>query len=313
MVSKDDTWFEKLSDEEQKEYLEDHPKSKLKVTKTEKALTVHTVVGTDGVRKSADGSDLPDHIKALTIPPAWTDVKFNPDVSGDLLACGKDSKGRMQLVYSEAFAKSQAEVKFRRIEELAQKFDEITAQNEKNRKSKSLKIRDSADCLKLVMVTGVRPGSDDDTGAEVKAYGATTLMGKHVVKTSNGVELHFTGKKGVDLKIPVDDPETAKMLLRRAKESGGEGKLFSNTNDKTLLAYTHTMDGGSFKTKDFRTHLGTSTAIDEISKLPKPNNEKEYKRSVLAVAKKVSTKLGNTPTVALQAYISPVVFAEWRL
>jgi DNA topoisomerase IB len=102
------------------------------------------------------------------------------------------------------------------IEELFQKFEEIQAQNDKNRKSKNPKIKDSADCLKLIMMTGVRPGSEEDTGAAVKAYGATTLEGKHVVKTKDGVELQFVGKKGVSLKLKVDDPETATMLLLRS-------------------------------------------------------------------------------------------------
>lgn len=37
-----------------------------------------------------------------------------------------------------------------------------------------------------------------------------------------------------------------------------------------------------------------------------------YKRAVRAVAVEVSKVLGNTPTVVLQSYISPVVFAKWQ-
>ena len=312
-LSRTTNWFSELSEEEQEQYIEKHPNSKYaKMHKTNKALSQTTTIK-DGVRLSADGSPLPEHIQKLRIPPAWTDVKFNPDPSGHLLASGKDSKGRPQFVYSEEFSKTQAEAKFNRIEELFQKFDEIQAQNNKNRRSRSPRIKDSADCLNLIMNTGVRPGSDEDTGAAVKAYGATTLEGKHVVKTKEGVELQFVGKKGVSLTIKVDDKDTANMLLRRAKESGPDGKLFPATNAKVLLAYTHTMDGGGFKTKDFRTHLGTKTAMEEIAKLPKPQNEKEYKKSVLAVAKVVSQKLGNTPTIALQAYINPSIFSQWQL
>ena len=43
-----------------------------------------------------------------------------------------------------------------------------------------------------------------------------------------------------------------------------------------------------------------------------PKDEKAYKKAVLKVAKEVAAKLGNTPAVALKAYISPVVFAQWR-
>jgi len=49
-----------------------------------------------------------------------------------------------------------------------------------------------------------------------------------------------------------------------------------------------------------------------VNEMEAPINEKEYKKKVKEVAKQVSAKLGNTPTVALQSYISPVVFAEWK-
>ena len=132
------------------------------------------------------------------------------------------------------------------------------------------------------------------------------------METDGRVELHFVGKKGVDLKIPVDDPDTAEMLKRRAGQAGADGQLF-NVNDAQLREHTHTMDGGSFKTKDFRTALGTSTAMALAKKQKAPKTMTEYKKAVLAIAKTVSTKLGNTPTVALQSYISPTVFAKWQM
>lgn len=327
LPKKGDNWFEQLTREEQEEYVKAHPRSKyakqLKAKtaeqqpakeKTSRATQVsHATKTVDGKRVLEDGSPLPEHIQKLVIPPAWTDVKINPDPDGDLLAMGRDAKGRLQPIYSERFAQSQAEAKFMRVQQLAHEFEAISKQNDKDRRSKDERKRDSADCAFLIMRTGLRPGSDDDTGAEKKAYGATTLEGKHVVIEGGKVFLRFTGKKGVSLNLEMDDPEVVKMLKKRKKEAGEDGKLFSKTHDKALLDYTHTLDGGHFKTKDFRTHMGTHTAMKEVAAMEKPKNEKEYKKAVMAVAKKVSAKLGNTPTMALQAYINPVVFADWRM
>jgi len=166
--------------------------------------------------------------------------------------------------------------------------------------------------MKLIRETVIRPGSEADTKAKVAAYGATTLEGRHVVKTDSGAELHFVGKKGVSLVIPVEDQGTIKMLLARATKAGPEGRLF-NTDRGSLLDYSHRLDGGKFKTKDFRTYLGTSLAMKEVKKAPAPKTMKEYKKAVKAVATAVAKKLGNTATVALQSYISPVVFSGWRL
>jgi DNA topoisomerase IB len=253
---------------------------------------------------------MPKHIASLKIPPAWTNVYYNPDPKADLLVIGKDVKGRDQYVYSEKFKKTNAKAKFARIKELDKKYGTIIKQNNKN--LKHLKYGESANCLNLIMQTGIRPGSDTDTQAKVKAYGATTLEGRHVVMKDDTLYLEFIGKKGVALSLPVTDLATAKDLLMRKKRVGDNGRLFK-TNGDQLLNYTNQLDGKGFKVKDFRTHLGTSIAIQKVNEMPAPKDEKEYKKYVKLVATEVAKRLGNTPTVALQSYISPVVFQKWRL
>lgn len=270
------------------------------------------VVG--GQRVQANGEPLPAHIAALKIPPAWTDVMFSPDEDAELLATGKDAKGRKQALYSAAHWAKAAADKFGRIDELNKKFTSIFAQNEAARKSPDPKVRDAADCMLLIMTTGIRPGSERDTGAEKNAYGATTLQGKHVCVRDGKVRLRFVGKNGVDLDIPVKDPATAQMLLARKASLSGWSKPLFGISERELLNHVHSFDGGGFKTKDFRTLLGTRAAMEEVSKRAKPPTSlKEYKKAVKEVAKVVAQKLGNTPTIALQSYINPVVFADWKI
>ena len=268
----------------------------------------------DGKRVQSNGSALPEHIAKLKIPPAWTDVKYSVDPSAGLLAIGKDAKGRRQAIYSAEFSASQAAAKFARIKALMDDFPLIEKQNAKAQRADNPKMRDAADCLMLIMEMGVRPGSEADTGAKVKAYGATTLEGRHVVRGDDDtVHLTFTGKKGVSLDLPVENKALAANLLERAKKSGPDGKLFGGVTDKGLLDYTHTLGGGGFKTKDFRTRLGTAIAHSQVQTRTPPKSEKEYRRAVMEVARAVAAKLGNTPVIALQSYIAPEVFSEWRM
>jgi DNA topoisomerase-1 len=253
----------------------------------------------------------PEHIKALKLPPAWTGVRVNPDPQADLQAIGIDAKGRPQYVYSERYSESQAAIKFERIKAMQRDFGKMQTDIESAKASADDKKKSLADCMSLVAKMGIRPGSTADTKAKRQAYGATTLEGRHVVKDNDGVHLVFTGKSGKDLNLPVTDPDLAAMLVKRAKAAGSNGHLF-NVSEKDLLDFSHSLDGGKYKTKDFRTYLGTTLAQQHISAMTAPANEKEYRKAVMTVAKNVSAALGNTPTIALQSYISPAVFLPWR-
>lgn len=252
--------------------------------------------------------DLPEHIKSMKIPPAWKDVKYSPDPNANLLVTGRDAKGRMQYVYNAKYVADQASAKFGRVAALNSKFDMVQKQNNSNMK----KGVEEAFCLDLVMKTGVRPGSDKDTKAKKKAYGATTLEARHVVVDSKGkVTLQFTGKKGVEQKVEVSDASLASELKKRKQGKQPTDRVF-NTSERQLSEYTKKLDGGGFHTKDLRTRLGTVTAAEAIAAIPVPKDAKSYKKAVKQVADIVSAKLGNTPTIALQSYINPAVFEIWR-
>jgi DNA topoisomerase-1 len=255
----------------------------------------------------------PEHIKALRLPPAWKDVRVSSDPHADLLAIGKDAKGRSQYVYSERFQKSQAALKFSRIQSLQKDKPLIEEQIGTLRKSREAKISNHADCANLILKMGIRPGSDTDTKSKLKAYGATTLEGKHVIEEDGKTYLRFIGKDGVSLNLEVLDKELALNMRKRAFEAEDNGRIFEDVSDSSLRDFIHSkLDHGGYKTKDFRTLLANDLAANEISSLPTPKSEKEYKKAVMEVAKRVSVRLGNTPTIALQSYINPVVFGGWR-
>lgn len=287
-------------------------KAKTKATITPKAPRVSSSSGM--VPAPQDKAQWPEHLKKLRVPPAWTDVHIHPDQKHNLWVTGKDAKGRVQSLYSPEFSKANSAKKFSRVTNLAKNLDKITAKNNKNWNARDEGTKEHAQLLGLMISTGLRPGSERDTGAEKQAYGATTLQGQHIVSDEQGnVRLRFVGKKGVDLDLPVEDPAIAKMLQHRAIEAGPTGKIFPKTTDASLRRYVSAMTNGQAKPKDFRTLVGTSLAMKTMETMSKPTNMKEYKKAVNSVAERVAQKLGNTKTVALASYISPQVFDAWKL
>jgi DNA topoisomerase-1 len=256
-----------------------------------------------------DKAQWPQHIRKLKLPPAWTDVQYNEDPNSPLQATGKDAKGRTQYVYSTKFRETQSAKKFKRVKSLDKKYDAISLQNDRAMASKDPIIRDHAFVTALIMEMGLRPGSDKDTQAAEKAYGATTLLADHVKSDGKETRLEFTGKKGVHLNLPVTDENIARELRQRAEKGG---LLFPNVSAGSLLRYVGKLNGGGFKTKDLRTLKGTRIANELVQSLPAPETKAAYKKAVRNVAEAVSKKLGNTPTIALQSYISPTVFAPWQ-
>src|SRR5688572_32968075 len=58
-------------------------------------------------------------IRALVIPPAWTDVWICPNPRGHLQATGRDARGRKQYRYHKRWRESRDETKFHQMQAFA--------------------------------------------------------------------------------------------------------------------------------------------------------------------------------------------------
>lgn len=259
---------------------------------------------------SGNSGELPEQlaerVKSLRLPPAWTGVQVSADPTSPLQAIGYDEKGRVQYRYSDAHTKSQAAEKFKRVKAFVEKLPKIRGRIAKDLHGPDGPDREAAAVLFLIDKTGFRVGSDRDTGADKKAFGATTLQSSHVKVNGDSVTFSFVGKKGVNIKQTVKDHALASVIAPRAKG----GNLF-HVADTQVRDYLHRI-AGKFKVKDFRTATAADTAIGAIEHMVAPKTDKEFKMKRAEVGKIVSDKLGNTPTVALASYIPPEVFGSWQ-
>lgn len=246
-----------------------------------------------------------EDVNRLRIPPAWTDVFVSPDPDSPLQAVGRDAKGREQRIYSDAHHQAQAAAKFARIRELRNHHPAIEARAEAD----ALAGDDTAGAVLLISRMGLRPGSDADTGAERKAYGATNLLAKHVEVDGDTVRLRFVGKKGVDLDLSVRDGALARVVRPRL-EGKAPGDRLLDTDERRARQYLAALAPG-FKLKDLRTLLGTVLAQRLVASMPVPSTRKQYTAQRREIARQVSARLGNTPAVALSSYIDPAVFGSW--
>ncbi len=262
-----------------------------------------------------NGAAAPDHIQKLSIPPAWKNVFVNLDPTGDLFAQGVDVKGKIQPKYSANHDMKKAADKFGRAFSLMKEQKKILAEVDKDI-AKGTNVEE-AWVTKLVMKTGMRPGSEKETNAEHKSYGATTLEGRHIRQRSEGISTVYVkyvpGKKhGEEIETPILDKELGKELVRRSKKAGPTGRIFQTDAGKVLL-YSKSKGKGGYKTKDHRTALACTMAIDLMKdwKDP-PTNVKQYKKAVKEVCTIVADTLGNTPTMTFNKYVDPNIWSAWK-
>ncbi len=286
------------------------PESKPKAIRGQMGQARREGTGKDARIVMADGSKTPEHVTPAMVAPNWTDVKVSVDPKADVLVMAKDEKGRMKTVYTKSYEARTAAVKFSKIQEMIKQHDKIKDEIQKARQDRATK--EEADCAWLMQVQATRPGSDRDTKAAVKAYGATTLEARHVVETKEGVRLQFIGKEGIAHDHLIRDKELGKMLLARKNAAGNPGDRLFKTDDGKVREFTAQRDGGRFTPKDFRTSAATRLALESIQAHPHPAKDaKEFKNRVKEIAVTVSNLLGNKPAQALKSYIHPAVFAAW--
>ena len=257
--------------------------------------------------RSEPKTESPEHVaraKSLRLPPAWKNVRLSKDINSALQATGEDSKGRIQYRYSTEHSEKQAAAKFSRVREFVGELPSIREKYLNGLKEG----KPEAAVLYLIDKTGMRVGSDRDTKAKEQAYGVTTLQSRHVTVNGDEVAFDFVGKKGVRIQQRVKDAKLAEIIAARKRR--GADRLF-DTDDGRVRDYLHSIDG-PFKVKDFRTAVAAAEALKIIKKIEDPKDEKDFRKKQMEVAKVVSAKLGNTPAMALKAYIPPEVFAKWQ-
>lgn len=253
-------------------------------------------------------------MKALKVPPGVSNVRLNDNPKAPLQARWTDSKGREVRLYSAEHSEKAAAEKWQRVKDFHKSGAAAKVMSAAKRDMANGNLtdreRDTAAVMYLVAKTGFRIGSDRATGAEVQAFGASTLQKQHIKLKGSTIQFSFTGKKGVSISKTLESKELASYLGQRLKSLKPSQNVFEAT-DNDARDYVKANGGGKFKVKDFRTWQATAVALKEIKKLPAPTTQTQANKQRKQVATVVSDHLGNTPTVALNSYIPPFVFDSW--
>lgn len=253
-------------------------------------------------------------IRALVLPPAWTDVWICPHPDGHLQATGHDARGRKQYRYHADFRQKRDEAKYGRLALFGSALPRIRGRLRRDLALPGVpRNKVLATIVKLMEKTFLRVGNEEYARTN-GSFGLTTLRDHHVRVTGETIRFCFRGKSGVWCEVDVNDARLAKMV-RRCRDLPGR-TLFQYHDEhgrrrairsSDVNAYLREISGRDFTAKDFRTWAGTLWAVRCSRDLEPPQTQREAKSQLVQVVRSVSERLGNTEAVCRKCYIHPTV------
>ena len=253
-------------------------------------------------------------IRALVIPPAWTDVWICPDPRGHLQATGRDARGRKQYRYHARWRQVRDEVKYGKLIAFAQALPRIRRRTHAHLRQTGLpREKVLAAAVQLLEKTLIRIGNEEyarDNGS----VGLTTMRDQHATIHGTTVRFEFRGKSGVAHAIDLHDERLAK-IVKACRDLPGyelfqyidEDGTRQTIDSADVNAYLREISGEEFTAKDFRTWAGTVLAAKALAEVAGFRSTTEAKRNVVKSIESVARKLGNTTSVCRKCYIHPAI------
>lgn len=266
-------------------------------------------------------------IRALAIPPAYTDVWICRDARGHLQATGRDARGRKQYRYHPQWRQVRDEGKFERALEFARALPALRRRVRRDLAAAGFPRDKVLAMVVAVMAETLLRIGNHEYARDNRSFGLTTLRNRHVEFLRGGrARFRFRGKSGLAQRVELDNARLTE-LVRRCQQLPGQA-LFQYRDDDGRLQpvdsgavndYLRETMGEAFTAKDFRTWGGTVAAFRRLAQLPLPPparggapSERALSAAQNAVIGEVAQALRNTPAVCRKAYIDPALFVGWR-
>lgn len=260
-------------------------------------------------------------IKALVIPPAWTDVWICPHPMGHIQAVGMDQRGRKQYRYHDAWRLRRDAEKFDHMLEFAQALPRIRQYAAAHLADDGLTRQRVLACAVRLLDLGFFRIGTEGYAEENQTYGLATMRKSHVRLDGDAIVFDYIAKSGKRRIQSVADAEVLAVVRElKARRTGGPELLawrdangrWVDVKSSDINAYIKEATGGEFSAKDFRTWSATVLAAIALAVASGvARSERGRKRAIARAMQEVSSYLGNTPAVCRSSYIDPRIIDRY--
>lgn len=264
-------------------------------------------------------------IRALVIPPAWTDVHISPDPERKIQVWGFDQAGRKQYRYSAGHVAQVDRRKWRRLLRVGRLLPRLRESTNEHLQRPGLdREKVLATMVRLMCRAYFRAGSER-YAVENRTFGICTLTKRHVRIDRNDLVFAYTGKRRKDQRhVIAETPlveiieelmvQPGRRLFKYAAQANGRGsrKVMKPVTAGAVNRYLREILGERLTSKDLRTFGGTVRAATILADIGPARSPSEAKRNVVLACKLVAAELGNTPAICRRAYIHPAVLEAYE-
>jgi DNA topoisomerase-1 len=257
-------------------------------------------------------------IRALVIPPAWSDVWICPSANGHLQAAGRDARGRKQYRYHARWRQVRDESKYDRLLAFARALGPIRRHTERDLARAGLPCEKVlAAVVRLLETTLIRVGNDEYARTN-NSFGLTTMRDRHAAVRGEHIRFHFPGKSGKVHEVDLDDRRLGR-IVKQCRDLPGQ-ELFQyldeaghvrDVGSQDVNDYLRTIAGQEFTAKDFRTWAGTVLAARALQEFASFDTKVQAKRNIVRTIEEVAKRLGNTTSVCRKCYVHPAVIEAY--
>ncbi|MFN3867116.1 MAG: DNA topoisomerase IB, partial [Demequina sp.] len=266
-----------------------------------------------------------ERIRALAIPPAWTDVWICPWPHGHLQALGTDEAGRRQYLYHQAWRERRDRAKHERVLDVAAGLPAARAVADADASRDDMSREHVLGIAFRLLDRGLFRVGGEGYAADNGTYGLATILREHARVTAEGVVFDYIAKSGKHRRVLVRDAEVEAAIATLKRRSDDDPQLLAwrepgtpvkwrDITSDDINGYLQMVVQPNATAKDFRTWHGTVIAAQAFARAgdAAQMSATARKRAVAGVMREVAAQLGNTPAVARASYVDPRVIDLWE-
>lgn len=224
----------------------------------------------------------------------------------------KQDSGNITYVYDDKHIDKRNKSKATRVANLAKSLTKLQNQIKKDISSDDEKTKLTALAISVIDQTYERVGNTQ-SARDLKHYGVTTLMKKHLTFSGNKAILNYIGKSGVKQKKEITDAKVVKALKDQVKDLKATDTLFQGEGFTISAKHINKyLKPFNITAKDIRGMHANKEMISELKKVRKgklPSDEKEKEKKLKEEFEKAlevaADRVGHEPATLKNQYLIP--------